>query len=395
MKILARRNRALRTTAIGLLLFIAACAQPVAPDGNAVTAAVADQIDRTAQSWIGSGKAVGVAVEVAQSGHIVFARGYGKPSLESQEPITARTEFRVGSLTKQFTAASILQLVGHGQVSIDDRLSRYFPKFPRADEVTIRQLLTHTSGIHNYTEFEIDPARFEEFTRDQTTLGWVDHIAQQKPLYDFPPGTGWHYDNSGYFLLGAIVEQVSGEPLGQYFHDHLFQPLGMNDTAIDGNLDAGPDRAQGYEHDEEHPGAFQRAVAISMTIPGGAGALRSSTRDLITWNDALFRGAVVKPDLLAAMTTPARLKDGRLSSENRVNMAAAEPHGEYGFGLRIDQLDGHREIGHEGDIFGFNAAMDRYPDDKELTVVVLANTPAGAYELEKQIAAIFLKPAPQ
>ena len=124
------------------------------------------------------------------------------------------------------------------------------------------------------------------------------------------------------------------------------------------------------------------------------GALRSSARDLITWNDALFRGAVVSPDLVKAMTTPARLNDGRLASENRVDMDAAESHGEYGFGLRIGQLDNHREIGHEGDIFGFNAVLDTYPDDDRLTIVVLANTPAGAFGLEKQIASIFLTSAP-
>jgi CubicO group peptidase (beta-lactamase class C family) len=370
------------TTALGLVLLAAACSQPTAVPG--------DTIDRTAKAWIQSGKAAGVMIEVAQAGHVIFAHGYGRADLERQDPITDRTEFRIGSLTKQFTAAAILQLVGQGKLSLDDRLSRFFPAFPRAGEVTIRHLLTHSSGIHNYTEFDPTPENFELFTHDFTTLGWVEHIAQQKPLYDFAPGTAWHYDNSGYFLLGAIVEQISGERLSQYFHDHLFQPLGMNDTAIDGNSDAGPDRAAGYDPDDAHPGAFTRAAAISMTIPGGAGALRSSARDLITWNDALFRGAVVSPNLFKAMTIPARLNDGRLASENRVDMAAAEAHGEYGLGLRIGTLDGHREIGHEGDILGFNAVLDTYPDDDGLTVVVLANTPGGAYELEKQIAAIFL-----
>ncbi len=390
MKKLARRNRALRTTALGLVLFATACAQDTAPNP-----AIDASIDRAASAWVESGKAVGVVVEVAQAGHVLFARGYGKASLASPEPITPHTQFRIGSLTKQFTAAAILQLVGQSKIALDERLSRFFPDFPRANEVTIRQMLTHSSGIHSYTEFEFSPENFAPFTQDHTTRDWVDHIAQQKPLYDFPPGSAWHYDNSGYFLLGAIVEQVSGQSLSGYFHDHLFQPLGMTDTAIDGNSDAGPDRAAGYEHDDEHPGTFQPAVAISMTVPGGAGALRSSARDLVTWNDALFQGRVVNPDLLKIMTTPARLNDGRLASANRVNMDAAEPQGEYGFGLRIGTLDGHREIGHEGDIFGFNAVLDSYPDDDALTIVVLANTPAGAVALEKQIAAICLTPTPR
>jgi hypothetical protein len=127
-----------------------------------------------------------------------------------------------------------------------------------------------------------------------------------------------------------------------------------------------------------------------MTIPGGAGALRSSANDLIKWNEELFKGAVMPPDLLEVMMTPARLNDGRLSSENRFDMDPAEPGGEYGFGLRIGQFDGHRQIGHEGDIFGFNAAIDTYPDVDRLTVVVLANTSAGALGLEKQIADVFV-----
>lgn len=401
MKTLAWRRRAIQTTAIGLGLFAAACSQHTPPGGaprsdetTSLPPALNEQIDRTADAWIGSGKAVGVAVEVAQSGRVVFSRGYGRPTLESNQPVTPETQFRIGSLTKQFTAAAILQLVGQGKMSLDDRLSTYFPDFPRANEVTIRQLLTHTSGIHNYTEFGFNPWTLYQFTRDHTTLDWVVHIAHQKPLYDFLPGTAWHYDNSGFFLLGAIVEKVSGESLGRYFHDHLFRPLGMNDTAIDGNSDAGPDRAEGYEHAGSRPGVFKRPIAVSMTVPGGAGALRSSTSDLIKWNEALFQGKVVNLDLVKAMMTPARLNDGRLASQNRINMDTAESHGEYGFGIRIGQFDGYREIGHEGDIFGFNAAMDTYPDDGQLTVVILANTPAGAYELEKQIAAIFLTSAP-
>jgi D-alanyl-D-alanine carboxypeptidase len=396
----ALRGRAVQTTAIGLALFVCACSQQTAPHGTphsdeiaSTPAAITGQIDRTADAWVGSGKAVGAVIEVAQSGRVIFARGYGRRTLDSDDPVTTRTQFRIGSLTKQFTAAAILQLVGEGKLSLDDHLSAYFPDFPRASEVTIRQLLTHTSGIHNYTEFGLNLWTLYQFTRDHTTAGWVAHIARQKPLYDFAPGTAWHYDNSGFFLLGAIVEKVSGQSLGQYFHDHLFQPLSMNDTALDGNSDLGPDRAEGYEHAGSRPGVFTRPIPIAMTVPAGAGALRSSTRDLLKWNDALFQGRVVRPDLVKTMMTPARLNDGRLASENRVDMEAAESHGEYGFGLRVGQFGGHPEIGHEGDIFGFNAAMDTYPDD-QLTVVVLANTPAGAYELEKKVAAIFLTSAP-
>jgi CubicO group peptidase (beta-lactamase class C family) len=397
MKSARQRKGVAQTAAVFLLVFAPACSQRTAPHETVFSAetstlppTVSEEINRSAGAWIGSGKALGVVVEASRSGRLIFARGYGRPTLDSKQSVTTRTQFRIGSLTKQFTAAAILRLVGDGKVSLEDRLSRYFPDFPRAGEVTIRQLLTHTSGIHNYTEFGFNIWDFYQFTQSHTTLDWVNHIAHQKPLYDFPPGSAWHYDNSGFFLLGAIVEKVSRKTLDRYLQESFFRPLSMDDTAFDGDSDVGPGRAEGYEHAGPHAGAFKRALAISMTVPGGAGSLRSSTRDLINWTNVLFQGRVVDPALVTAMMTPARLNDGRLSSANRINMDPAESYGEYGFGLRIGQFLGRREIGHEGDIFGFNAAMDTYPEDDQLTVVVLANTPAGAFGLEKQIATIIL-----
>jgi D-alanyl-D-alanine carboxypeptidase len=357
------------------------------PEIATVTSAQAQRINQAADAWIASGKAVGVAVEVSRGGQVVFARGFGRASLDSASPVTPSTEFRVGSVSKQFTAAAIMQLVQAGKLSLNDKLSAYYPNFPRGDEVTIRELLTHTSGIHNYTEFGPNPLALLQLMKDYTTDQWVDHIARQKPLYDFTPGSAWHYTNSGFFLLGAIVEKVSGEPLSQYLHDHIFSPLGMDQTAVDGNSDVGPGRATGYDHAWLPGGGFQRAIYVSMTVPGGAGALRTSADDLIKWANGLFGDKVVDQPTLAQMLTPARLTDGRLASLARYQMDPSEPTGDYGFGIRIGRFEGHREIGHEGDIFGFNAALDTYPDD-QFTVAVVANTPGGAYQLEKQVAQI-------
>ncbi len=364
---------------------------PVAhsPQISTLPPAQAQRIDQAADAWIASGKAVGVAVEVSRGGQVVFARGFGRASLDSAAPVTPSTVFRVGSISKQFTAAAILQLVQAGRISLDDKLSVFYPTFPRGDEVTIRELLTHTSGIHNFTEFGMNPAALLQFMKDHPTDEWVDHIARQKPLYDFTPGSAWHYTNSGLFLAGAIVEKVSGEPFSQYLHDHVFAPLGMNQTAVDGNSDVGPGRASGYEHAWWPGGKFMRPIYLSMTVPGGAGAIRTSADDLIKWSNGLFAGKVVDQSLLTEMLTPARLNDGRLASLNRVDMDPSEPAGDYGFGIRIGRYNGHREIGHEGDIFGFNAALDTYPDD-HFTVAVVANTPKGAFELEKQVAQIML-----
>src|SRR5579864_5607551 len=206
-----------------------------------------DKINRLADDWIVSRRAAGIALVIAQDHAVVYASGFGVQRLPNGPQVTAETPFRIGSVTKPFTAAAILRLAQQGRLSLSDRLSKYFPALPRAGDVTLYELLTHTSGIHNYTEVSNGLA-FLPLMRAHTTGQWVDHIARQRPLYDFPPGTAWHYSNSGFFLLGAIVEQVFGEPLGVYLRDQFFAPLGMNETAIDDGSDAAPGRAQGYAH---------------------------------------------------------------------------------------------------------------------------------------------------
>lgn len=366
---------------------------PVAhsPGIVAVTPAQARRIDQAADAWIASGKAVGVAVEVSRGGQVVFARGFGRAALDSPAPPTPVTVFRIGSVSKQFTAAAILQLAQAGRLSLDDRLSAYYPGFPGGEEVTIRQLLTHTSGIHNYIDVGLNKLGLLELMKAHSTEDWAGHIARQKPLYDFTPGSAWRYSNSGFFLLGGIIEKVSGQPLSAYLHDHIFSPLGMSRTAVDGDADAGPGRARGYDHAWFPGGGFGPPLRVSMTVAGGAGALRSSADDLIRWSNGLFAGRVVDPSSLDAMLTPARLSDGRLARLNRLDTDPSEPAGDYGFGIRIGRFEGHREIGHEGDIPGFNAALDTYPDDDRLTVAVVANTQDGAEKLEKQIAHIMLE----
>lgn len=365
---------------------------PVAhsPQITALTPAQAQRINQAADAWVASGKALGVVVEVSRGGQVVFARGFGRATLDSPAAPTPGTAFRVGSVSKQVTAAAVMQLVQAGRISLNDRLSVYYPGFPRGDEVTIRELLTHTSGIHNYIDVGPNKLGLLQLMRDHTTEEWARHIAGQKPLYDFTPGSAWSYSNSGFFLLGGIVEKVSGEPLSKYLHDHIFAPLGMSRTAVDGDSDIGPGRATGYDHAWLPGGGFQRPMYASITVAGGAGALRSSADDLIKWSNGLFAGKVVDPSSLDAMLTPARLTDGRLARLNRRDPDPSEPAGDYGFGIRIGGFEGHREIGHEGDIPGFNAALDTYPDDDQLTVAVVANTQEGAEELEKQVARIML-----
>lgn len=347
----------------------------------ALPATVAQKIDAAAAQTVSSGQAPGVAVEVSIRGHVVYARGFGVGDLDTKAAVTPETGFRIGSLTKQFTSAAILRLVEDHRLSLDDKLSRFFPDFPGGDGVTIREMLQHTSGIHNYTEVA-QPTDLD-ISHDFSTAAFVAHIAHQKSLYDFPPGTAWHYSNSGYFMLGAIVEKLTGKPLAVALQEMFFAPLHMRGTAIDGNIDGGLGRARGYDPVPGH--GFKPAVYLSMSIPGGAGALRSSANDLTIWANALFGGRVVNKRTLVQMTTPARLLNGKLASTNRVNMPASEPASDYGLGLRITATD----IGHEGDIFGYNATLDYLPA-RGVTLAILANAPGAAKTLRSEIEPFLL-----
>jgi CubicO group peptidase (beta-lactamase class C family) len=169
----------------------------------------------------------GVAVLVARDHEVLLKRGYGYASLEHSVPVSPSTRFRIGSVTKQFTAVAILQLVEQGKLKLEDPLSRFIPDFPQGDNVTIQQLLTHTSGIRSYTD---KPDFLSGVTKEVSPTELIESFKNEP--YDFSPGEGWHYNNSGYFLLGFIIAQVSGDSYAEYLRKHMFEPLEMNDTGI-------------------------------------------------------------------------------------------------------------------------------------------------------------------
>jgi len=289
-------------------------------------------------------------VLVVKDGHTLVDQGYGSADLEWNVPNAPATKFRLGSITKQFTATSILLLQERGKLSIDDPVSKYMPDAPAAwSKVTIYNVLTHTSGIPSFTGFPDYP------TTEWKNTNPTELVARfrDKPL-DFEPGTKFTYSNSGYVLLGYLVEKISGQSYADFLQQNIFTPLGMTSTGIDSNAAILPQRAQGYA---PSPKGIQHAGYISMTIPFSAGALYSTTGDLLKWEQALFGGKVLKPESLAKMTMPFK--------EN------------YGFGLFIRPNDGHKLITHGGGIEGFNTSLNYYPDDK-LTVIVLANLNGGA-----------------
>jgi len=304
-------------------------------------------IFKSAQTGITSG----VSVLVSKNGEIIYEKGFGYADIGNKVPITPDTKFRIGSITKQFTAAAILKLQEEGKISVTDKLSKFIPDFPRGDEVTIHHLLTHTSGIHSYT----DQPNFQKYvTLSIKPKSLVDSI-KTRP-YDFNPGDRWLYNNSGFFILGYIVETISGKSLGEYLSETFFKPLGMNSTGIYSTTLLLDNEAYGYSIEN---GKIIKALNWDMSWAGGAGALYSTVRDLYTWNEAIFNGKVLKEESLKAAFTPVVLNNKEKS--------------DYGYGWVFQDFRGYKIISHGGGLHGFQSALGRQPEQK-ITVTVLCNS---------------------
>jgi len=296
----------------------------------------------------------GAAVLVARNGKILFQHGYGLANLEHRVPVTPETKFRIGSITKQFTASAILKLREQGKLELDDKLSKFIPDFPRGDEVTIHHLLTHTSGIHSYTSKQ-------GFLETVPLFIEAEDLIQsfKNDPYDFDPGKKWSYNNSGYFLLGYIVEKVSGRSYEDFLRANFFDPLGMTNTGVHHGREVLAHEAQGYAYEG---GTIKKALNWDMSRAGGAGSLYSTVGDLYRWNEAVFNRKVLSEASLNTAFTPVK------TAENQ-NETIEEG---YGYGWGIGKLRGLRQIHHSGGLNGFLSDLARVPEEK-FTVVVLAN----------------------
>jgi CubicO group peptidase (beta-lactamase class C family) len=295
----------------------------------------------------------GIAVLVAKDGDIVYRKGFGYAEIRDKVPVTPETKFRIGSVTKQFTAAAILKLQEQGKLSVDDKLSKFIPDFPRGDEVTIHHLLTHTSGIHSYTS-KID--FLDKVTKTISPDSLVAAI--KRDPYDFNPGERLVYNNSGYFLLGYIISQVSGKPYDVYLKEVFFDPLQMNNTGVHYagiRLDR---EARGYTKSGDQ---YNESLNWDMSWAGGAGAMYSTLDDLLKWNRALHGGKILNEKSYRSALTPVVLKNG------------AEPSMNYGYGLGFGKYRGMERIAHSGGLHGFLTQLAYYPSEK-LTVVMFTNT---------------------
>ena len=309
------------------------------------------RMEQVVQSYVDSKQFMGAAL-VARDGKVLLSKGYGFANLEWGVANSPASKFRLGSITKQFTAACILLLEERGKLKVDDPVKKYMTDAPAAwDKVTIFNLLTHTSGIPSFTGFP-DYASTEAIA---TTPEKLVARFRDKPL-EFQPGEKWNYSNSGYVLLGYLIEKISQQSYSEFVQENILTPLGMKDSGYDSNSAIILHRASGYAPSAK---GTIHAGYIDMSIPFSAGALYSTTEDLLRWEQGLMGGKLLSAASLAKMTTPFK--------------------NDYAFGLAVHAVNGHKVIEHGGGIEGFNTDIAYYPEDK-LTVVVLANLNGGVPE---------------
>jgi CubicO group peptidase (beta-lactamase class C family) len=327
---------------------------------------LASAVESIVDAPIKAGKVAGMSVAVAQHGRTLLSHGYGLADLELSVPTPAGASYEIGSVTKQFTAAAILLLAERGQLAIDDEMTKFLPDYPtHGNRITIRHLLTHTSGIKGYTEL---PDFGEWSVQKKPRESFVKVFAD--PPLDFEPGAALVYNNSGYFLLGLIIEKVSGSTYADFVDKNLFAPLGMRNSYYCSERTIHRNHAHGYDTAD---GQLVLKAYLDHTWPYSAGSLCSTADDLTTWLTALHGGRLLKPESYRAMTTPAVLNDGTKTR--------------YGFGLGISEVGGRRLIAHGGGINGFLSETEYYPE-AELAIVVLQNTagPDGPTPIARAIA---------
>ena len=313
----------------------------------------------------------GAAVIAIKEGKVVFRKGYGLANMELGVPIKPEMVFRLGSITKQFTATAILMLAEQGKLSVSDDITKYLPDFPvQGHKVTIEHLLTHTSGIKNLTSLP----EWLPLWRKDMTLTEVIALFKDKP-FDFTPGERWSYSNSGYILLGAIIEKVSGEKYEDFIRKHIFEPLGMTHSFYDHTERLIPGRVEGYSR---NGGAFINCAYLSMTQPYSAGSLASSVDDLAIWDEALYTEKVIKQESLKRAWTAAILNNGKATN--------------YGFGWGVSTMEGHPVIAHDGGINGFATSEMRLPDIHGFVAVLtnLDSAETGPDDAAARIALVLL-----
>ena len=296
----------------------------------------------------------GCAALVAQKGQVLYKKAFGMADIELNVPMQSDMVFRIGSITKQFTAVCILQLMEQGKLGLQDEITKFIPDYPtQAHKITIEHLLTHTSGIMSYTGMK----NFQDIIRKDMKPEEIIDFFKNQPM-EFAPGSKWNYSNSGYFLLGYIIEKVSGKTYPQYLEENIFKPLGMTNSFYGSNNKIIRNRASGYQPGNE---GTVNADIMSMTIPYAAGSIQSTVEDLYKWHQALHAYKVVKKENLEKAFTEYKLTDGKGTH--------------YGYGWSLSKIQGSLTIEHGGGINGFLTNAIYLPNE-DVFVAVFSNSNA-------------------
>jgi CubicO group peptidase (beta-lactamase class C family) len=359
-----------------LVMPAVAAAAPAGPAQKTVDDALAKRIDAVMAEIYKPGEP-GAAIIVRKDGKTIFRKGYGMADMELGVPVEPDMVFRLGSITKQFTAVSILILAEQGKLSLRDEITKVLPDFPtQGRTITIEHLLTHTSGLKSYTNL----SEWLPLWRKDMTVREIIDLTKDKPM-EFAPGERWNYNNTGYVLLGAVIEKVSGLTYEDYVNKNIFGPLGMKHSYYGNTERIIPRRIPGYQMGKD---GFVNAPYLSMTQPYAAGSLLSSVDDLAIWNDAVFSGKLLKKEWLDKAFTPYPLKNGGSTG--------------YGYGWFIANYQGHRFIEHGGGINGFSTYEMTLPED-HIFLAILTNSAIGSRGPEPRafkIATLLLgKPEPE
>ncbi len=331
-----------------ILAAIALLSAPAARSAAQVPARFAERADAYIRREMTRQQLVGLSIAVMRRGHIVFEKGYGSANLEHRVPATPATVYQSGSVGKQFTAGGVMLLVQDGKLGLDDPVTKFFPDAPAGwNAVTVRHLLTHTSGAGDYPD---DFDFRHDYTEDE-----MQALVLSRP-FSFPPGSKWSYSNLGYVLLGIIIHKVSGQFYGDFLAERIFTPIGMSTTRIITEAEIVPNRAAGYRRVD---GKLKNQEWVSPVVNTTAdGSLYLTVRDLAKWDSALYGTRLFTRESLAQIRTPATLTGGAGTS--------------YGFGWRVGSAGGHPIMAHGGSWQGFKSYIVRYPEDG-LSVVALAN----------------------
>ncbi len=319
----------------------------------------ADEVDRYLETQIKNLHIPGASLAVVRNGKIIKSKGYGFADLQSNSAAAPQTVYEIGSMTKQFTAVAVMMLMEEGKISLDDKITKYFADAPAWwNQITVRHLLTHTSGIQNHVAV---PDYMDIYRTSITGKTFPAREELLREFYklpsEFAPGETWAYDNTGYYLLGIIIEKASGKTYWQFLDERIFKPLGMNSTR---NTDAQtivPNRAAGYGWIENR---WENRPVLASFIGFSAGSLLSTVEDLAKWDAAFEDEKLLKRSSLEKMWTPAKTNAGELAPVD------------YGFGWFIEKYRGRRDILHSGGTPGFSSVMHRFVDDR-LSVIILTN----------------------